>query len=436
MTNVDTLKALMSAQNKYLEEIVNIPVIGIPPKAFDIPESSEDNSSKLMNMINNTELFWGVEETPQSKYLGKYHFITDIENEEKGKYFTDNQLKHWIELNMDVGDMMQNLPEARRTAMPSASPMVGNYAAALKMRMESSTEEEPMRKLPEKAKRRRTNIVHFGAEDFPAIVNNEKSDKSKTSNKQQKKTKEARPSENKDEDNEIDFQKKIEKSEENFKAQLKATMESTDRKLIALSNDHAKNLETQAATFKTMLEEQAAANKAMIDAINQSNQANQTEMREQQKQDNAGLKELMTGMIVALKAELTTIISGNQQAAGAGNPPEQVNTQQQQPPFTATNTGFNSPNVYKSLRPNGNVPTGHPITPAPPIHQNHNGTNQLQQAAYQYLNPSSFVAGFAPPPSMLRQPQQHQQVHNGQQIHSHEYGNANMEQSPSRGAHI
>eukprot|EP00978_Attheya_sp_CCMP212_P028435 scaffold98102_cov44-Attheya_sp.AAC.2 len=94
MTNVETLKALMSAQNKYLEEIANIPVIGIPPKAFEIPESSEDNSSKLMNMINNTELFWGVQEMPQSKHLGKYHFITDIENEEKGKYFTDNNLKH------------------------------------------------------------------------------------------------------------------------------------------------------------------------------------------------------------------------------------------------------------------------------------------------------------------------------------------------------
>jgi hypothetical protein len=134
MTNVHTLKALMSAQNKYLEEIVNIPVIEIPPKAFVIPEYSDDNSSKLMNMINNTELFWGVEETTQSKYLGKYHFITDIENEEKGKYFTDNHLKHWIELNADLGDMIQNLPEARRTAMPSASPMVGNYAAALKMR--------------------------------------------------------------------------------------------------------------------------------------------------------------------------------------------------------------------------------------------------------------------------------------------------------------
>eukprot|EP00978_Attheya_sp_CCMP212_P009188 scaffold21674_cov39-Attheya_sp.AAC.2 len=100
MTNVETLKALMSAQNKYLEEVVNIPVIGIPPKAIEIPESSKDKSSKLMNIINSTEMFWGVEEMPQSKYLGKYHFITDIENEEKGKYFTDNTLKQWIKSNM------------------------------------------------------------------------------------------------------------------------------------------------------------------------------------------------------------------------------------------------------------------------------------------------------------------------------------------------
>jgi hypothetical protein len=101
MTNVETLKALMSAQNKYLEEVVNIPVIEIPSKAFKIPESSKDKSSKLMNMMNSTEMFWGVEETPQSKYLGKYHFITDIENKEKGKYFTDNTLKQWIKSNME-----------------------------------------------------------------------------------------------------------------------------------------------------------------------------------------------------------------------------------------------------------------------------------------------------------------------------------------------
>eukprot|EP00978_Attheya_sp_CCMP212_P011636 scaffold28836_cov67-Attheya_sp.AAC.2 len=48
---------ILSPKNKYLEEVVNIPVIGIPPKAFEIPKSSEDNSSKLMNMINNTEMF-------------------------------------------------------------------------------------------------------------------------------------------------------------------------------------------------------------------------------------------------------------------------------------------------------------------------------------------------------------------------------------------
>eukprot|EP00978_Attheya_sp_CCMP212_P035958 scaffold159598_cov52-Attheya_sp.AAC.1 len=128
-----------------------------------------------------------------------------------------------------------------------------------------------------------------------------------------------------------DFQKKLEKSEENLKAQLKATTESTDRKLIAMSNNHVKNLETQAATFKMMLDKQAATNKAMIDLINQSNQANQTEMREKQKQDNAGLKDLMASMIGALKAELSTIITGNQQVTGAGNQPAQVNLQQQQP---------------------------------------------------------------------------------------------------------
>eukprot|EP00978_Attheya_sp_CCMP212_P011635 scaffold28836_cov67-Attheya_sp.AAC.1 len=78
-----------------------------------------------------------------------------------GKYFTDNTLKHWIELNLKEADMIQNLPEARRIAMSSASPMVGNYTAALKMKMADKTEEEPMRKVPEKAKLRRNNIVHL-----------------------------------------------------------------------------------------------------------------------------------------------------------------------------------------------------------------------------------------------------------------------------------
>jgi hypothetical protein len=80
MSSVDTLKALMSAQNKYLEEVVNVPVVGLPPSAFLIPESDKDNTSKIMNMIDNTELFWQVEETPQSSYLGKYHFIKKEQN--------------------------------------------------------------------------------------------------------------------------------------------------------------------------------------------------------------------------------------------------------------------------------------------------------------------------------------------------------------------
>eukprot|EP00978_Attheya_sp_CCMP212_P002567 scaffold5240_cov50-Attheya_sp.AAC.1 len=273
---------------------------------------------------------------------------------------------------MREADMIQNLPEARRTAMPSASPMVGNYSAALKMRMEKKTEEEPMRKLPEKSKRRRKNIPWKIAtsQRLPTIS-------------KRKRKKQGRASESNEEDNDkTDFQKKLEKSEENCKAQLKATTESTDRKLIALSNDHAKNLETQAATFKTMLDEQAATNKAMIESINQSNQENQTEMREQQKQDNAGLKDLMASMIGALKAELSTIITGNQQATGARNHPAQVNPQQQQPSYNATNTGLNSPGIYTSLRPNGHAPTGNSITPSPAINANHQGTNQLQQAAY------------------------------------------------------
>eukprot|EP00978_Attheya_sp_CCMP212_P037588 scaffold178837_cov35-Attheya_sp.AAC.1 len=63
----------------------------------------------------------------------------------------------------------------------------------------------------------------------------------------------------------------------------------------------------------------------------------------------------------------------------------------------------------------------------------------LIQTTRGLINYSKQPIRFSPPPSMLRQPQQQdivmQQVqHNGQQLHSHEYGNANMEHSPLRGA--
>eukprot|EP00978_Attheya_sp_CCMP212_P027677 scaffold93266_cov54-Attheya_sp.AAC.6 len=83
----------------------------------------------------------------------------------------------------------------------------------------------------------------------------------------------------------------------------------------------------------------------------------------------------MATMIGALKVELTVILTANNNPEGmgpqklhkntihtGGNINQQVNHHQQQPPFNATNQG----------------------------------QNQLQQAAYQYLNPSSFVPGFTP----------------------------------------
>jgi hypothetical protein len=479
MASVDTLKALMSAQNKYLDDVVNVPVVGLPPSAFLIPESDEDKTSKLMNMIDKTELFWHVEETPQSGYLGKYHFITDAENEEKAKYFADNTLKHWIALNLEEKEMIKNFPEARRTAMPSASPMVGNYAAALKLRMEDENEEDLARKLPEKAKRRRTNIIHFGPEDFPVIEGSKSTPKS---NKQRKKTQEAGPSEGTVSDSEVsdltEYQRKLEKSEANLQAQIQATSESTDRKLIAMSNEHSASMEKQATTFKTMLDEQAAANTAMLEKLTQANTANQVEMREMQRQDKISMETLIGTMMAKLKEDLSTMIQGNQQqnednqgekrkhqlpplTPPRENNEEQIQQQQQQQQvqqqhqmhqqqqqqaqqqqqqqaqqqYQASHTEMNTPLVYH-LRPNGGI--GHQVTPPPAINPNHQGGNQLQQAAQRYLQPSSFAPGFSPPPSMLApaatQDTNMSNVQNGQQFHSQGYGNANMEHSPSRGA--
>eukprot|EP00978_Attheya_sp_CCMP212_P027671 scaffold93265_cov44-Attheya_sp.AAC.1 len=137
-------------------------------------------------------------------------------------------------------------------------------------------EEEPMQKLPEKAKRRRTNIVHFGDEEFPPMPT---SKTTMMANKEQKQSSEVGPSENHESNTDMnEYKQKLEKSKENFKAQLKATMESTNCKLIAMSNDHATSMEMQAMTFKLMLNEQVAAKKAMIEVINKSNQENQAEM--------------------------------------------------------------------------------------------------------------------------------------------------------------
>eukprot|EP00978_Attheya_sp_CCMP212_P037617 scaffold179020_cov41-Attheya_sp.AAC.1 len=238
--------------------------------------------------------------------------------------------------------------------------------------MADKTEEEPTRKVPEKAKRRQNNIVHFGNEDFPAM---QTSKNTMTANKQQKKSREEGPSENHESDTDTNtYKQKLQKSEENFKAQLKATTESTDRKLIAMSNDHAKSMETQATTFKRMLDEQAAANKAMIEVINKSNQENQAEMRAQQKQDNVGKKELMATMIGGLKAELTVIMMSDNNPEGMGHQQVHHNTGEhiyhmnhhhQQPPFNANNIGYE------------HLPASNQITPPPHVNPNQ-GQNQLR----------------------------------------------------------
>jgi hypothetical protein len=142
-----------------------------------------------------------------------------------------------------------------------------------------------------------------------------------------------------------------------------------------MNNDHAKSMKMQATTFKTMLDKQAAANKAMIEAINKSNQENQAEMQALHKQDNEGLKELMATMIRALKVVLAVIMMHTE-----GNI-NHVNHHQQQSPSNAT-TGYE------------HLPVSNQITPPPHINPNQ---GQLQQVAYQYLNPSSFVPGFTPP---------------------------------------
>ena len=94
MSSPDTYKHLIANQNEYLNDIVNIPVIGLPNEIFSVDVKNEDGET-LNDVIHESELFVSVEATPRTHDLGKFHFLTCKANEEEAALWIDQNLAKW-----------------------------------------------------------------------------------------------------------------------------------------------------------------------------------------------------------------------------------------------------------------------------------------------------------------------------------------------------
>jgi hypothetical protein len=88
-------------QNKYLDEVRNIPVIGISPKALqETITIGQSGPQTVLNLLNQYHYFTSIEPTSKSDELGLYFFLTTSENFDKGKQFIKETLpKIWTRLN-------------------------------------------------------------------------------------------------------------------------------------------------------------------------------------------------------------------------------------------------------------------------------------------------------------------------------------------------
>jgi hypothetical protein len=88
-------------QNKYLDEVRNIPVIGISPKALkENITIGKSATQTVLSLLNQYHYFTSIEPTSKSDELGLYFFLTTNENFDKGKQFIRETLpKIWAQLD-------------------------------------------------------------------------------------------------------------------------------------------------------------------------------------------------------------------------------------------------------------------------------------------------------------------------------------------------
>ena len=171
MSSPDTYKHLIADQNEYLNDIVNIPVIGLPNEIFSVDVKNEDGET-LNDVIHESELFVSVEATPRTHDLGKFHFLTCKANEEEAALWIDQNLAKWESKYLPEKYKLTGFEYPKRTSMNFASPGLMLYAATLKREVHERDRpvNKDFMKAPDTNKRRRTYLeVSFGKDEFPVI---------------------------------------------------------------------------------------------------------------------------------------------------------------------------------------------------------------------------------------------------------------------------
>ena len=182
ITDTATLKQKLSDHNVFLAECENIPIVGLPPAAFEIPVEYA-----LSTMFQKSDLFTSVQLTSRSNDLGKHFLLTTKAKSEQAKLWLDTVLPQWTDEFVPEEMKIPNFDRPRRTVLSAMSPAIANYARALQEQSAYAGDEEYNRTAPSvhRKKRRQEVTMAYGDNDFPAL-SNKQSSKNQASNNQNK----------------------------------------------------------------------------------------------------------------------------------------------------------------------------------------------------------------------------------------------------------
>eukprot|EP00978_Attheya_sp_CCMP212_P038207 scaffold187188_cov83-Attheya_sp.AAC.1 len=110
ITDTATLKQKLSDHNAFLADAVNIPIVGLPVAAFEIPVEYA-----LSGVLKKTGLFTSVQLTTQSHDLGKYFMLSTKAKSEQAKLWLDTELPQWTDKFVPEEMKIPNFDRPRRT---------------------------------------------------------------------------------------------------------------------------------------------------------------------------------------------------------------------------------------------------------------------------------------------------------------------------------
>eukprot|EP00978_Attheya_sp_CCMP212_P041151 scaffold232305_cov42-Attheya_sp.AAC.1 len=180
ITDTATLKQKLSDHNAFLADAVNIPIVGLPVAAFEIPVEYA-----LSGVLKNTGLFTSVQLTTRSHDLGKYFMLSTKAKSEQAKLWLDTELPQWTDEFVPEEMKIPNFDRPRRTVLSAMSPSIANYARALQEQSAYAGDEEYNRTAPSvhRKKRRQEVTMAYDDKEFPALEN-QKANKNQASNNQ------------------------------------------------------------------------------------------------------------------------------------------------------------------------------------------------------------------------------------------------------------